>query len=46
MALITFNRDAGDTVAALGYAERLERLSTNDQEIGRLIADLRSRLGR
>jgi len=46
MALITFSRDVGEITASLGYAERLERLSPNDQELGRLIADLRGRLKR
>ena len=46
MALITFNRDAGDVAASLGYAERLERLAPNDPEISRFLADLRGRLKR
>jgi tetratricopeptide (TPR) repeat protein len=44
LALVTFNRDAGDIGAALGYAEQLTRLAPNDRDLDRLVGDLRSRL--
>ena len=44
LALITFNRDAGEIGTALEYAEQLSRIAPNDQDIARLSADLRSRL--
>jgi predicted CXXCH cytochrome family protein len=43
-ALLTFTRNSGDLGAALGYAERLARLTPNDSELSRLIDDLRARL--
>ena len=43
LALVTFNRDAGKTAAALDYAERLSRMAPNDPDIARLAADLRAR---
>ena len=46
LALVTFNRDAGETAAALDYAEQLSRIAPNDPDIVRLTADLRARLQR
>jgi predicted CXXCH cytochrome family protein len=43
LALVTFNRDAGDIVSALGYAERLSRIAPDDPNLTRLLQDLRSR---
>jgi predicted CXXCH cytochrome family protein len=43
LALVTFNRDAGDVVSALEYAERLARIAPDDPNLARLIQDLRSR---
>ena len=40
-ALIAFNRAAGDTKAALGYAERLAVTAPDDQGLAALILDLR-----
>ena len=44
LALISFNRDAGDIVTALEYAERLVRIAPQDRQLARVIEDLRSRL--
>jgi predicted CXXCH cytochrome family protein len=44
LALITLNRDVGETGTALEYAEQLSRIVPNDQDIARLSADIRSRL--
>jgi Flp pilus assembly protein TadD len=46
LALVTFNRDAGDIGAALQYAEQLTRLAPNDRELNNLIENLRARLGK
>jgi predicted CXXCH cytochrome family protein len=46
LALVTFNRDAGDVGAALEYAEQLSRLTPNDRDLTRLTDDLRARLKR
>jgi predicted CXXCH cytochrome family protein len=46
LALVTFNRDAGDIGAALEYAERLSRITPNDRNLTRLTDDLRARLKR
>jgi Flp pilus assembly protein TadD len=46
LALVTFNRDAGDVGAALEYAERLSRITPNDHDLTRLTDDLRERLKR
>jgi predicted CXXCH cytochrome family protein len=43
-ALVAFARDAGDIAGALGYAEQLARLAPHDQQLARVIGDLRSRL--
>jgi tetratricopeptide (TPR) repeat protein len=43
LALVTFNRDAGDIVSALGYAEQLNRIVPADPNVTRLIQDLRNR---
>ena len=43
LALVTFNRDAGDVGTALKYAEQLSRLAPNDRDIARLTDDLRAR---
>ena len=46
LALVTFNRDAGDLGAALEYAEQLSRITPNDRDLARLTDDLRGRLKR
>jgi predicted CXXCH cytochrome family protein len=46
LALVTFNRDAGDIGAALEYAEQLSRVTPNDRDLTRLTDDLRRRLKR
>jgi Flp pilus assembly protein TadD len=43
LALIAFNRDAGDIVSALGYAEQLNSLTPDDVNLTRLIQDLRNK---
>jgi predicted CXXCH cytochrome family protein len=43
LALVTFNRDAGDIVSALGYAEQLNRIAPADPNLTRLLQDLRNR---
>jgi tetratricopeptide (TPR) repeat protein len=43
LALVTFNRDAGDIGAALEYAERLVRLAPDDRSLAGLVEDLRRR---
>jgi tetratricopeptide (TPR) repeat protein len=42
VALVTFNRDAGDIGAALDYAGQLSRVAPNDHEVARLIDELRA----
>jgi predicted CXXCH cytochrome family protein len=44
MALVTFNRDAGNIGAALDYAEQLSRMTPNNRDLTRLTDDLRVRL--
>jgi predicted CXXCH cytochrome family protein len=44
LALVTFNRDAGDIGAALEYALQLARLTPNDRELNSLVENLRARL--
>jgi predicted CXXCH cytochrome family protein len=41
LALVTFNRDAGDPATALEYAERLARLAPNDRAVADLVETLR-----
>jgi predicted CXXCH cytochrome family protein len=41
LALISFSREAGDPEAALQYAEQLARIAPADQNISKLIQDLR-----
>jgi Flp pilus assembly protein TadD len=43
LALISYNRDAGDFKSALRNAEYLARISPGDRELAHLIADLRRR---
>jgi tetratricopeptide (TPR) repeat protein len=43
LALIAFNRDAGDIISALGYAEQLNSLTPDDINLTRLIQDLRNK---
>jgi predicted CXXCH cytochrome family protein len=43
LALVTFNRDAGDIVSALGYAEQLSRMAPDDPSLTRLLQDLSNR---
>jgi predicted CXXCH cytochrome family protein len=44
LALVTFNRDAGDIAAALEYAEQLSQIAPNNPDLARLSDDLRARL--
>jgi tetratricopeptide (TPR) repeat protein len=44
LALVTFSRDAGDVIAALGYAEQLSRITPNDRNLARITDDLRARV--
>ena len=44
LALVTFNRDSGDIVSALQYAEQLTRVAPNDRSLANLLEDLRNRL--
>jgi predicted CXXCH cytochrome family protein len=46
LALVTFNRDAGDLGSALEYAERLNQVAPNDAGLASLIQDLRRRVGK
>jgi len=46
LALVTFNRDAGNIGVALDYAEQLSRAAPNDHEVTRLTNELRARLQR
>jgi len=41
LALVTFNRDAGDPATALEYAERLARVAPNDPGVANLVETLR-----
>ena len=41
LALVTFNRDAGDPATALEYAERLARIAPNDRAVANLVETLR-----
>jgi predicted CXXCH cytochrome family protein len=43
LALVTFNRDAGDIASALEYAEQLTRSAPADPNLARLIQDLQNR---
>jgi predicted CXXCH cytochrome family protein len=43
LALVAFNRDAGDVAAALGYAEQLNKIAPGDPNLARLMQDLRDR---
>lgn len=40
LALISFNRDAGDVPSALAYAQGLSRIAPNDPNVARLVDDL------
>ena len=42
LALVSFNRDAGDIDSALEYAERLAKISPNDRSLANLIQTLRA----
>ncbi|MCP4382964.1 MAG: tetratricopeptide repeat protein [Hyphomicrobiales bacterium] len=44
LALVAFNRDAGDIASALQYAEQLLELSPDDPQISRLVDELRRNL--
>jgi predicted CXXCH cytochrome family protein len=46
LALVTFNRDAGEIRKAIEYAELLLRIAPADQNVARLIQELRSQLNR
>jgi Flp pilus assembly protein TadD len=43
LALVNFNRDAGDLDAALGYAKQLAQLAPNDANVAHLVDDLQQR---
>jgi Flp pilus assembly protein TadD len=43
LALVTFNRDAGNIGAALEHAEHLVRIAPNDPSLASLVEELRSR---
>jgi tetratricopeptide (TPR) repeat protein len=43
LALVTFNRDAGNIAAALEYAAQLIRLAPDERGLADLVADLRRR---
>ena len=43
LALVTFNRDAGDIGAALEHAERLVRIAPNDPSLAALVEELKGR---
>ena len=46
MALVTFNRDAGDAGSALEYAERLTRIAPTDLNLTGLIQDLQRQINK
>jgi Flp pilus assembly protein TadD len=46
LALVTFNRDAGNLTAALDYAERLARNAPNDRSLAALIDTLRRQINK
>jgi hypothetical protein len=43
LALVTFNRDAGDIGSALAYGEQLTRIAPADPNLTRLVQELRNR---
>jgi hypothetical protein len=43
VALINFERDAGDIASALSYAERLSLITPNDRSVSTLIQQLRDK---
>ncbi len=46
LALATFNRDSGDFVSALQYAEQLARAAPNDRGVTSLVRDIRARVNK
>jgi predicted CXXCH cytochrome family protein len=46
LALVSFNRDAGNPTAALDYAERLARNAPNDRSLAALIDTLRRQINK
>jgi predicted CXXCH cytochrome family protein len=46
MALISFSRDAGDNNSALEYAGQLVKITPDDQELTRLIQELRGQVNK
>jgi predicted CXXCH cytochrome family protein len=44
LALVTFNRDAGDIAAAVAYGEELTRLAPDDRELANFVEGLRRQL--
>jgi predicted CXXCH cytochrome family protein len=44
LALVTFNRDAGNTASALEYAQRLAQIVPNDKQIAELVGELKRRM--
>jgi hypothetical protein len=41
LALVSFSRIAGDTLASLAYAEQLAAITPDDRNLARLIEELR-----
>jgi predicted CXXCH cytochrome family protein len=46
MALVAFNRDAGDLDSALKYAEQLARITPTDRDLDSLINELRQKINK
>jgi predicted CXXCH cytochrome family protein len=46
LALVSFNRDAGELAAALEYAQRLARIAPNDRDVAALVQTLQGRIER
>jgi cytochrome c-type biogenesis protein CcmH/NrfG len=46
MALVTFNRDAGDVGSALDYAEQLARIEPANRDLADLIRELRRQVSK
>lgn len=44
LALVTFNRDAGDLATAVAYGEQLMRLAPDDHELANFVAALRRQI--
>jgi len=44
LALVSFNRDAGNIAAALDYAQRLAQIAPNDRRVSELVDTLKRQL--